>query len=340
MSNKSSISTAATAKICRFHKTGGPEVLQLEDLPIPEPGAGEVRLRVQAIGLNRAEVMFRQGLYLEQPALPSKLGYEASGTVEAVGPGVDTSLIGKPFSTVPAFPADKYGVYGEVAIVPADALALYPPQLSPEQGTSIWMQYLTAYGALVHFGHITQGDFVLITAASSSVGIAAIEIAHAEGAIAIATTRSTQKKEELLALGADHVIVTDDEDLAARVMEITAGKGARIIFDPVGGPGLEALANAAAPSGSIFEYGSLSTKPTPYPLFAALSKHLTIKGYTLFEIVTQPEVRARAQKYIFDHLVSGTFKPRIDKTFKLADIVEAHRYMESNQQIGKIVVTV
>ena len=340
MSEAAPSTATPTAKICRFHQTGGPEVLQLEDMPLPEPQAGEVRLRVKAIGLNRAEVLFRKGMYLQQAVLPSKLGYEASGTVEAVGPGVDPSLIGKPFSTVPAFPADKYGVYGEVAIVPAQALAPYPPQLSFEEGTSIWMQYLTAYGALVHFGHVTQGDFVLITAASSSVGLAAIEIVHAEGAIAIATTRTKEKKDELLALGADHVIVTDDEDLAARVMQITAGKGARVIFDPVGGPGLEALANAAAPSGHIFEYGGLSTKPTPYPLFAALSKHLTIKGYTLFEVVAQPDLRARAQTYVFDHIVAGDFKPRIDRTFKLADIVEAHRYMESNQQIGKIVVTV
>lgn len=329
-----------TVKIVRFHQTGAADVLKLEDMPLPEPAAGEVRLRVKAIGLNRAEVMFRRGMYLINPVLPSKIGYEASGTVEAIGEGVNHALLGTTMSTVPAFPADKYGVYGEVAIVPADALAAYPPQLSAEQGTSIWMQYLTAYGALVHFGKVTRGDFVIITAASSSVGLAAIEITNAEGAISIATTRTAEKKQELLALGAAHVIVTDDEDLAARVMEITAGKGARVIFDPVAGPGLEQLAAAAAPMGHIFVYGALSTSPTPFPLFAVLHKHLTIKGYTLFEIVAQPEVRKKAQQYVFDHIVAGDFKPRIDKVFPLAQIVEAHQYMESNAQIGKIVVTV
>jgi NADPH:quinone reductase-like Zn-dependent oxidoreductase len=329
-----------TAKIVRFHQLGAAEVLQLDELPLPEPAAGEVRLRVKAIGLNRAEVMFRQGRYLVQPVLPSKLGYEASGIVEAVGTDVDAAWIGKTASTVPAFPADAYGVYGEVAIVPAFSMAEYPAKLSYEEGTSIWMQYLTSYGALIMHGKITKGDYVLITAASSSVGIASIEIVKAEGAISIATTRSAKKKAELLAAGADHVVVTDEEDLAARVKSITSGKGARIIFDPIGGKGIEALAGAAAFGGTIFVYGALSPEPTPFPLFAALSKGLSIRGYTLFEVVTNPAIFAQAKKYVFDHISAGDFKPRIDKTFPLANIVEAHRYMESNQQIGKIVVTV
>lgn len=330
----------ANVKIVRFHNTGGPEVLQLDELPLPEPASGEVRLRVKAIGLNRAEVMFRMGRYLAAPALPSKLGYEASGTVEAVGPDVDKSWIGKTVSTIPNFPADKYGVYGEVAIVPVYTIAAYPGKLSYEEGTSIWMQYLTAYGALIPQGHLAKGDYVLITAASSSVGIAAIEIAKAEGAISIATTRTSRKKAELVALGADHVIATEEEDLVARVNEITSGKGARIVFDPIGGKGLEALAAAAAGSGIIFEYGALATEPTPFPLFSVLSKHLTIKGYTLFELVVDPVAFPKAKQYVLDHLASGHFKPRIDKTFPLAKIVDAHRYMESNAQIGKIVVTV
>jgi NADPH:quinone reductase-like Zn-dependent oxidoreductase len=327
-------------KIVRFHRTGGPEVLQLDELPLPDPAAGEVRLRVKAIGLNRAEVMFRMGRYLVQPILPSKIGYEASGIVEAVGAGVDRNWIGKTVSTVPNFLASAYGVYGEVAIIPVYAIAVYPDKLSHEEGTSIWMQYLTAYGALVHQGHLAKGDFVLITAASSSVGIAAIEIAKAQGAISIATTRTSRKKAELLALGAGHVIATEEEDLVARVNEITSGKGARIVFDPIAGQGLEALAAAAAASGIVFEYGALAAGPTPFPLFTVLSKHLTIKGYTLFEVVSDPAAFPAARQYVFDHLASGDFKPRIDKTFPLAKIVEAHRYMESNAQIGKIVVTV
>ena len=326
-------------KIVQFHALGNADVLQLENLPMPEPAEGEVRLRVKAIGLNRAEVSFREGKYLVAPKLPSKLGYEASGTVEAVGPGVNPALVGQIRSTVPAFMADAYGVYGEVAIVPASALAAYPARLSFEEGTSIWMQYFTAWGALLHFGKLQKGDFVVITAASSSVGIAAIEICKAEGAISIATTRTRAKRDELLACGADYVIVTQEEKLVARVMEITGGKGARIVFDPVAGRAIMDLAGAAADHGTLFQYGALAAEPTPMPLYALLMKHLTIRGYTLFELMPDPTVRSAGEKYIFDHVQAGTFHPRIDKVFHgLASIVEAHRYMESNAQIGKIVV--
>lgn len=328
-----------TVKIVRFHKIGGPEVLQFDELPLPEPGKGEVRIRVKAIGLNRAESMFFHDRYLETPVLPSTNGYEASGIVEAVGPDVDKSWIGKNASTTPAFSLNNYGVYGEVAIVPIHAVAEYPAKLSYAEATSIWMQYITAYGALIHFGHLTKGDFVVITAASSSVGLAAIEIAKAEGATSIATTRTSAKKAELLSFGTDHVIVTDEEDLVARVNEITSNQGARIVFDPIGGKGLEDLAKITAVQGTIFEYGALATEPTPYPLFTALSKRLLIQGYTLRDILAHPDTAAEARKYVFDNIVSGNFNPRIDKTFPFAQIVEAHRHLESNAQIGKIVVT-
>ena len=327
-------------KIVRFHETGSADVLKLEELPLAEPGQGEVRLKVEAIGLNRAEVMFRQGQYLQQPKFPSRIGYEAAGIVDAVGPGVSGVRIGERVSTIPSFAMDQYGVYGESAVVPAYAVARYPDNLTPVEGTAIWMQYLTVFGALVEFGRIHKGDSVLITAASSSVGLAAIQVAKAAGALAIATTRGADKKQFLLDAGADQVIVTDEENLAERVMALTAGNGARVAFDPVAGPLLETLAEAAAPGGIIFEYGALSPKPTPFPLFSALGKGLTIRGYTLFEIVRDPEKLARGKQYVYDGLKSGTLKPLIDSTFPLEAIADAHRHMESNRQKGKIVVTV
>ena len=327
-------------KIVRFHKTGGADVLKIEDLPLTEPGEGEVRLKVEAIGLNRAEVMFRQGQYLETPKLPSRLGYEAAGIVDAVGVGVSDIQIGDRVSTIPSFSIGQYGVYGESAIVPAYAVARYPDTLTVIEGTAIWMQYLTAFGALVEYGHLKKEDSVLITAASSSVGLAAIQITKSAGALAIATTRGADKKQFLLDAGANHVIVTDEEDLAKSVMTITSGHGANIIFDPVGGPLLESLADAAAPGAMIFEYGALSTAPTTFPLFSALAKGLTVRGYTLFEIVKDPGKLARGKQYIYDGLQTGALKPIIDSTFPLDAIADAHRYMESNQQKGKIVVTI
>lgn len=329
-------------RIVRFHATGGPEVLQLEEAQTQEPGKGEVRLKVRAIGLNRAESMFYHGQYVYQPVLPATLGYEAAGIVEAVGPDVDRSWIGKRVSVVPAFSLNDYGMAGEEVIVPAAALGEYPAKLSPTEGAAIWMQYLTAYGALVDIAHVTKGDFVLIPAASSSVGIAAIEITRAEGGISIATTRKSDKKAELAKLGADHVIATEEEDLVARVREITGGKGARVIFDPVAGPFLEKLADAAQPGGIIFQYGALSMQPTPLPLFAVLTKGLWIRGYTLLEFTSSPD-RQRleaAKKFIYDRLEDGRFVPRIAKTFPFSQVVDAYRYLESNAQIGKIVVTV
>lgn len=328
------------ARVVRFHETGGPEVLRIEDVDIGAPGAGELRLRVRAIGLNRAESMFRSGMYLEEPKLPAKLGYEAAGIVDAIGPGVTGFAVGDTVSTIPGFSMNRYGVYGEQAIVPAATAVKHPASLSWEQAAAIWMQYMTAYGALIDVAPIAPGDAVIITAASSSVGLAAIQIVNAAGAVSIATTRTNAKREALLGLGAQHVIATQEQDLVEAAKRITGGKGARVVFDPIGGDGVEALAEATSQGGIIIEYGALASTPTPFPLFAALSKGLTFRGYTLFEIVRDPARMAKGRQYVLDGLASGKLSPVIAKTFPFEQIVDAHRFMESNEQIGKIVVTV
>ncbi len=328
------------AKVIRFHTIGGPENLKIEEVPLRAPGEGEVKLRVQAVGLNRAEAGFMRGRYFETPQLPSQIGYEAAGVVEAVGPGVDPSWVGKQIATVPGFSMSKNGVLGEEAIVPAVSLGEYPAKLSPVEAAAIWMQYLTAYGALVTFGGVKPGDYVLITAASSSVGLAAIQIVNAEGATPIAATRRSNKSAELLALGAAHVVATEEEDVAVKVNEITGGKGARLIFDPVGGPGVEKLAGAAAYHGTIFVYGALSPEPTPFPLRALVAKGLSMRAYSLMELRADPPLLKTAKQYVFDRLADGRFHPKIAKTFPLAKSVEAYQYLESNQQVGKVVITV
>lgn len=328
------------ARIVRFDRVGGPEVLKIVDEPSKQPGKGEVRLKVQAVGLNRAESMFMHGQYAEEPKFPAGLGYEAAGVVEAVGPDVDKKWLGKRASTIPAFSMNKYPMLGEEVIAPVSAVAEYPSNLSPAEGAAIWMQYLTAYGALLPVAKIGKGDFVVITAASSSVGLAAIQIVKAEGAVSIATTRRSNKKNELLALGADHVIATEEEDYVARVKEITGGKGPRVTFDPVGGPFLEKLAEGAQPGGIIFEYGLLSMQPTPFPLMQALTKALCVRGYMLMEITLDPQKSEVAKKYVHDRLADGRFKVKIAKTFPFEKTVDAYKYLESNQQVGKVVITV
>lgn len=328
------------ARIVRFYQLGGPEVLKIEEVPTQEPKKDEVRLKVQAIGLNRAESMFMRGHYLEPTKLPAKLGYEASGVVTAVGAGADPAWLNKSVSTIPSFSMNDYGVLGDEVIVPAHSVAEYPAKLSPIKATSIWMQYMTAYGALLEIGQLKKGEFVLITAASSSAGLAAIETVKAEQAIAIATTRKRDKRDGLLAAGADHVIVTEEEDLVARVKAITKGPGARLIYDPIAGPLLEKLAAAAAQGATIIEYGWLAMAPTPFPLIPALMKALNIRGYWLAEIVFDPEKFIRAKKYVYDRIEDGHFQPKVAKTFRFEDVVAAYQYLESNQQIGKVVLTV
>ena len=327
-------------KIVRFYQTGPAEVLQIEDLPQQEPKENEVRLKIQAIGLNRAEIMFRTGAYLESPVFPARLGLEAAGIVDAVSAGVTGIKIGERVSTVPSFSMSSNGVYGEEAIVPAHAVAPYPSGLSPVEGAAIWTQYLTVWGALVHHGKVGPGLSVLITAASSSVGLAAIEVSNLLGAKPIAVTRTSAKKRALLDVGAAQVIASAEEDLPAMVREYTDGEGVDLIFDPVAGRFLETLAACAGQNASIIEYGWLSGEATPFPLFPAFQKGLAVRGYTLYEFVNDPVLRPAAERFITDHLAQGRLKPRIDRTFSLFDVVEAHRYLESNQQVGKVVMTV
>jgi NADPH:quinone reductase-like Zn-dependent oxidoreductase len=328
-------------RIVRFHQTGGPEVLKIAEEPLVQPKQGEVRLRVQALGLNRAEAMFRSGAYLEPAQLPSRLGYEAAGVVDAIGPGVSGVKIGDRVSTIPAFGLSAHGVYGESAVVPARAVAAYPERFTPEQGAAIWMQYMTAWIGLVERGQLQKGQVALVTAASSSVGLAAIQVAKAAGATAVAATRKERKKARLLEAGADHVIVTEQEDLPERVMALTDGKGANLIYDPVSGPYVDTLAQAAAHSAKLIIYGLLDMRPTPFPLFPAFQKSLWMHAYALFECTTDAAALERGKRYVYEGLKSGALKPILDqKAFTLDQIVDAHRYLESNEQFGKIVVKV
>ena len=337
-----------TARTVRFGRLGGPEVLQIEDLPIVEPKSGEVRIRVQAIGLNRAEIMFRTGQYLEQPEFPSRIGLEAAGIVEAIGAGVTKVRIGDKVSVATGQSIAKYGTYGETAIVPASSAISYPDNLTPEEAASVWVQYLTAYFAFVDLAKIQPGQSVLITAATGGAGLGAIEVARLLGAVAIATTRSASKLQALLDLRADHVIVTSKEDLGSRVKEITGGRGADLIFDPIAGDTLPTLAEAVAWGGQIILYGALGGTNVPYPLFAAFARNFTLRSYVVYSFCgletlglrRNDEAFARAVQFINENLASGKLQPLIAKIFPLSEIQEAHRYMESNQQLGKIVIKV
>lgn len=325
------------SKIVRIHEQGPPEVLRIEELAVGEPGAGEVRLRVEAIGLNRSEAAFRAGQYPVKPKFPTPMGYEACGVIEALGAEARDLSVGQRVCVLPTFRLGEYGVYAERAIVPARSVMPAPPNLGSVEAASIWMQYLTAM-AIIEVTHATIGDYIIIRAASSSVGLAAIQLANWAGATPIAATRRSTKRQALLEHGAKHVIATEEVDLVEEVMKITGGKGARVVFDPVGGPYVETLAQAMAVDGTLFIYGGLSGQPTMHPHWPAAFKNLSIRGWVASTIWNHPDRFARAKELVLRGLSEGKLKPIIARTFKLDEIVEAHRYLESNQQMGKIAV--
>lgn len=327
-------------RVVRFHKYGTADVLRIEDLDVPPPAADEVQIKVHAIGLNRAEVMFRNGAYLQEAAFPSQLGYEASGKVAALGSDVTGLAEGDAVSVIPTLDMSRWPTYGEVINIPARNVVKHPADLSFEKAAAAWMQYVTAWGALIDQAKLTADDFVIVSAASSSVGVAAFQIARSVGATVIATTRTGAKAQALLDAGAHHVIATEEEDLTARVNAITDGKGVRVVFDPIGGPAIAQFAEVMAVGGILLEYGALSPDAGPFPQFAVLGKSLTLKGYLYTEIVGNDAALERAKTFITEGLETGKLDPLVSRTFSFDEIQVATRFLESNEQVGKIVVTV
>lgn len=326
------------AKVVRMQAIGGPEVLVIEDLDIPAPGAGEVRIKVSAIGLNRVETMYRMGGYGDT-AVPARIGYEAAGTIEAVGDGVTGFAVGDRVACIPGLSMEQYGTYGALILYRADMLVKTPDSQSDVEAAATWMQYLTAY-AVMFYQKLEAGDPVVITAASSSVGLAAIQLTNSVGAVSIAVTRGRGKAEALKALGAAHVIVSDEEDVTEAVRAATGGQGAAIIFDAVGGKAFPALVAALRLHGTAIIYGQLGGPIAELPSGLMTFLDATVRGYAANHLVAIPARRAEAIAYIQAGLARGTLRPVIDKSFALAEIADAHRYLESNVQLGKIVVTV
>ena len=328
------------SRTIRFAKAGGPEVLEFVETEVPAPGPNEVRIKVKAIGVNRAESMWRTDVYIEPVRFPAGLGYEAAGIVDALGADVKGLAIGDKVNVIPSFSMNQYFTYGEVIIAPDYAVVKHPESLSFAEAASVWMMFVTAYGALIEDARVTKGDVVLIPAASSSVGLAAIQIARYAGATPVALTRTSAKREALLDAGAAHVIATDEVDLVEEVMRITEGKGARVAFDPVGGANFAKLISALSFGGIAFIYGALAEGVTPLPVLEMIAKVITVKAHNIWLTSGDAARRNAAVEFVLKGLEAGALKPVIDRTFSFDDIVEVHRYLETNGQFGKIVVTV
>lgn len=330
-------------KIVEFSALGGPEVLSIEDRATSQPKAGEVQIAMKAAGLDRAELLFIAGQYLVDPELPSGLGFEGAGAVVAVGDGVTRFKPGDRVAITPAFKQNAYGVLGTVVNMPETALEPMIGEVSYRDAAAFWMAFGTAYGLLVQTGGLTEGagQTVVMNAASSSVGTATFQIVKAHGGISIATTRTADKVQGLKDAGADHVIVTDDEDVVARVMEITDERGFDIALDAVAGEAGEALANAAGFEAVMVVYGLLAGTPSMTPFYPMVSKGLRVTGFHLaWLMLDHPERRAVAVAHLNEGLASGVYKPLIDKVFPFDQLQEAYVHMASNEQLGKIVVEI
>jgi NADPH:quinone reductase-like Zn-dependent oxidoreductase len=328
------------SRTIKFAKAGGPEVLEFVEVQVPAPGPKEVRIKVKAIGINRAEAMWRVDDYIEPVKFPAGLGYEAAGMVDAVGKDVSGIALGDAVNIIPSFSMNDYATYGEVIIAPDYAVVRQPKALSFTEAASVWMMFVMAYSALIEDAKVTRGDFVLIPAASSSVGLAAIQIANYAGATTIALTRTSAKRRQLLDAGAAHVIATEEVDMVGEVMRITNGQGARVAFDPVGGPSFPKLVSALAFGGIIYIYGLLSTGVTPLPVLEMIAKVPTIKAHNIW-LTTGDETRRKAAvEFVLKGLETGALKPIIDRTFTFDEMADVHRYLEQSGQFGKIVVTV
>jgi NADPH:quinone reductase-like Zn-dependent oxidoreductase len=328
------------SRTVRFETAGGPDVLQYVDEPVRDPKPDEVRIKVKAIGINRAESMWRNDQYIEPVKFPAGLGYEAAGVVDAVGADVSGFAPGDKVNVIPSFSMNQYFTYGEVIVVPAYAVTRQPESLSFAEAASVWMMFVTAYGALIEDAKVTAGDFVVVPAASSSVGLAAIQIANMAGATSIALTRSAGKRQSLLDAGAAHVVVTDETDLVDEIMRITGGKGARVVFDPVAGPNFAKLISTLSFQGIAYLYGALDERETTLPVLEMIAKMVSVKAHNIWLTSGDPARRNAAVEFVRKGLESGALKPVIDRTFSFDEIAEVHRYLETNGQFGKIVVMV
>jgi NADPH:quinone reductase-like Zn-dependent oxidoreductase len=277
---------ARRSKVIRFHQAGGSEVLRVDEIELPPLKDNEVLLRTEALALSRADILWRQGSYVEDPIFPARIGYEAAGVVESVGSQVRTIVPGDRVSTFPAVSLVDYAAHGEKIIYPESSLFVYPPNLSPQEAVAANTGFFLAYFTLLELAGLKRDQCIVITAAAASTGLAALQLAKRVGARCIALTRSPGKKEELAAAGADHVIVVGEEDVRDTIFDLTDGLGADLIYDGVGGPGLEEMVWATRRLGWVIVYGTLGNhrEATRLPLGACFIRGVKVyAGVTLFD---------------------------------------------------------
>lgn len=312
---------------------GGPEVMRIEDRPVGDPGPGQLRIRHHAVGLNFIDVYQRSGVYPMQ--LPAALGMEGAGIVEAVGDGVTHVNVGDRV----AYASAPTGAYCEARVMPAAQVCRLPDAISFEEGAAMMLKGLTVQYLFHRTVALKAGDTVLFHAAAGGVGLIACQWARSEGIRLIATAGSDAKCQLALEHGASEAINYRTEDFAARVRELTDGRGVDVVMDSVGASTFEGSLNALRPVGMMISFGNASGKVPPFDISILGAKGcLQITRPTLFAHIAKHEDCQQMAAMLFDKVQSGAVKIRIDQRFKLADVVEAHRALEARETTGASVL--
>ena len=316
---------------------GGPEVMVLVERPVPQPGAGEVLVKVAAAGVNRPEVMQRRGLYPPPPGASSILGMELSGTIVAMGEGVPTEALG---SRVCALVTA--GSYAEYAVAPWGQCLPVPPTLSMIEAAAIPETLFTVWTNLFERAYATEGDTVLVHGGTSGIGTMAIALCKAFGVGIIVTAGSDEKCAAARALGADEAINYNTEDFVERVREITGGAGAAAVLDMIGGDYVARNLRCLAEDGRHVSIAVQGGASATVPLFEIMRRRLTLTGSTLrprdtaFKSLVADELR----RTVWPHVAAGRIRPVIDQIYPLGEAAAAHARMEASDHVGKIVLQV
>lgn len=320
-------------KAVRIHAYGGPEVLQWEDVPTPEPGPGEVLVRHHAVGLNYIDVYFRNGLY-KLPSMPATIGMEAAGVVELLGPDVDTFAVGDRV----AYASAPVGAYAAARVISADRLVKLPDTISFETAAAMMLQGMTAEYLLRRTYTVKAGDTVLIHAAAGGVGLILCQWAAHLGAQAIGVVSSDAKAELARAHGAAHVLV-DPDDLPAEVKRITGGKMVPVVYDGVGKTTFTASLDCLAPRGLMVSFGNSSGAVPPVDIASLSAKgSLYLTRPTLATYTATPADLKASANALFDVVASGAVKIAVNQSFPLSDAAKAHRALEERRTTGSTIL--
>ena len=322
------------ARTVIIEATGGPEVLKLADRPVGDPGPGEIRIRHKACGLNFIDVYQRSGLY--PLPLPAALGMEASGVVEAVGAGV-THV--KPGDRA-AYAAQPPGAYCEARVMPAAQICPLPDGISFDEGAAMMLKGMTVQYLFRRTTPLKAGDTVLFHAAAGGVGLIACQWARAEGITLIATAGSDEKCRLALEHGATHAINYRTEDFVARVKELTDGRGVDVVMDAVGKDTFEGSLNCLKPLGMLISFGNASGKVPPLDIGVLAAKgSLKVTRQTIFTHIADHATCQQMARDLFEMVLSGKVKIRIDQRFPLDQVAEAHRALEARATTGQTILT-